>query len=351
MNDSKKSFEFNVNMSAGQLALRKNKLRHWITDEVGFGIRSLQPASEDASFRSYYRLVTTDGRPYIVMDAPPEKEDCRPFLAIAMVLRNIGVNAPVIHDLDLDQGFLLLDDFGDTHYLSALNQSNADDLYRDAFSALSLIQSEGPVDEELLALYDYDTLIREMALFDEWLLKGHFHIQLDEDDRQLLDHTYDLLAKAALEQPRVFVHRDYHSRNLMLTGKSNPGILDFQDALIGPVTYDVVSLLKDCYISWPREQVLSWLGNYFSRPAVANIITGVSHQEIVRWFDLMGVQRHLKASGIFARLQHRDGKAGYLKDIPRTLGYILEIASDYPELEPFEEFFLQKVSPQYFPSR
>jgi aminoglycoside/choline kinase family phosphotransferase len=184
-----------------------------------------------------------------------------------------------------------------------------------------------------------------MQLFPDWLLEKQYQLQLSDDERHLLKTAFEFLADTALEQPRVLVHRDYHSRNLMVLEKQNPGILDFQDAVIGPICYDLVSLLKDCYISWPRQQVLNWLSTYFSRPPISRLVAGAGYKQIIRWFDLMGIQRHLKASGIFARLYLRDGKSRYLNDIPRTLQYISQVVADYPELEPFAHFLEERVLP------
>ncbi|MDX1609388.1 MAG: phosphotransferase [Halofilum sp. (in: g-proteobacteria)] len=289
-------------------------------------------ASSDASFRSYHRVATPRG-PVILMDAPPAQEDSRPFVDVANRLLECGVNAPRVLAQDLDQGFLLLTDLGDTSYLDALDEASADALYDDAIAALVAIQRDGRT--EGLPPYD-DALLRgEMALFPDWLLERHLGLDL-EPVRAELEAAIDALAAAALEQPRVFVHRDYHSRNLMVTPTHNPGILDFQDAVAGPVSYDLVSLLRDCYIAWPQVRVDAWIERYLERAADAGIETGDADQ-FRRWFDLMGVQRHLKASGIFARLWHRDGKRGYLADIPRTWRYISAQLDRHRELRPLAE--------------
>ncbi|MDZ7829315.1 MAG: phosphotransferase [Halofilum sp. (in: g-proteobacteria)] len=290
------------------------------------------PASSDASFRRYFRVATPDG-PVILMDAPPEFEDSHPFVDIDQRLRDAGVNVPRILAADLEQGFLLLSDLGDDIYLGQLDADNADALYGDALTALVAMQAHG--DCRGLPPYDAALLHREMALFPDWLLERHLGLDL-RDARPALSATFERLAASALEQPRVFVHRDYHSRNLMHTARDNPGILDFQDAVAGPVTYDLVSLLRDCYVAWPDERVDDWIEHYLRLAGDAGIDTGDAAR-FRRWFDLMGVQRHLKASGIFARLYHRDGKAGYLPDIPRTWGYIRARFGQYEELEPLAE--------------
>lgn len=283
------------------------------------------------------------------MDAPPEKEDCRPFIAINIILDRIGVHVPTISELDLDQGFLLLQDLGSTHYLSQLEEEpeSVHKLYKDAFDALAKIHTNAPRISEITPDYSRELLMDEMELFREWLLKIHYEIELTADENEILNHAFSRLADSALEQPKVFVHRDYHSRNLMVTSENNPGVIDFQDAVIGPITYDLVSLLRDCYIAWPYEQVKHWVIQYFSRPEIKPLLNSITINQILRWFDLMGVQRHLKASGIFARLNHRDGKAGFLKDIPRTLNYIQDALSRHHDFEEFLELFQQKVAPKF----
>ncbi len=301
----------------------------------------LKPASGDASFRRYFRIELADGTTRIVMDAPPPMEDCRPFVRICRAFEEVGLHVPHIFAQDLDQGFLLLSDLGSQLYLDALSPKTVDRLYGDALGALVVIQACGPL--EGLPPYDRSLLLQEMELFREWLARRHLGLGLSGEEERMLDGVFDLLAANALEQPRVCVHRDYHSRNLMVTTPCNPGILDFQDAVVGPVTYDLVSLLKDCYIRWPREQVHQWAMNYFLLAQQSGVLQGEHEKDFLRWFDLMGVQRHLKAAGIFARLNRRDGKPGYLKDIPRTLGYIVELAPHYPELEELGAFIEQRV--------
>lgn len=324
---------------------REKLLKVWLATSAGLDGASLELASGDASFRRYFRLRRVDGITNIVMDAPPENEDCRPFVSIAQHLRELGLNVPVVQEADLEQGFLLLSDLGSEHYLDRLTDSDGerDRLYADALDAVIVMQSRGKRDG--LPTYNRGLLLQEMELFREWLLGRHLGLSLDLDEQQMLDRTYELLVANALEQPQVFVHRDYHSRNLLVTPESNPGILDFQDAVIGPVNYDLVSLLKDCYISWPREQVKEWVSEYFTQALEFGIVREEHDEVFLRWFDLMGVQRHLKASGIFARLNIRDGKPGYLKDIPRTLNYIQEIAPEYPELEQLVELVSERVLP------
>ncbi|HEY0721606.1 MAG TPA: phosphotransferase [Gammaproteobacteria bacterium] len=317
------------------MGARLEQLNHWLRRDLSLPAYEIAPASADASFRRYFR-VSFAGESRIVMDAPPDKEDIRPFVAIARRLYAIGLHVPEILAEDEAQGFLLLSDLGSRQYLQELNATTVERLYGDAMGALVTLQVCGPREGELPP-YDHPLLLREMELFREWYLGRHLNLTLGEDEQRMLSESFELLAMNALEQPRVAVHRDYHSRNLMLS-EHNPGILDFQDAVIGPVTYDLVSLLRDCYIAWPREQVESWVLGYHDLALDSGILPRRNEEQFMRWFDLMGVQRHLKATGIFARLNHRDGKPGYLNDIPRTLGYVRVVAHSYPELRRFAEF-------------
>ena len=320
---------------------RLAELQNWLHDELGFGAFSITPASSDASFRRYFR-VTCGKRTHIAMDAPPDKEDCGSFMAIAAVMADMGLNVPRIEEADVRRGFLLMSDLGTVHYLQALNKQTVEKLYRDAMHSLLLLQA-GPVESARIPVYDRDLLLREMALFRDWYLQRHLLLPMSEAVGEILEQTFTFLVEAALDQPQIWVHRDYHSRNLMVTEANNPGILDFQDAVIGPVTYDLVSLLRDCYIRWPRGKVMGWLRDYLAMTQANNNLHGVSEMQFVRWFDLMGLQRHLKAIGIFARLNYRDAKPGYLGDIPRTLGYVVEISDKYPELTPLRTLLLELI--------
>jgi hypothetical protein len=245
---------------------------------------------------------------------------------------------PQVLEADFVHGFFLLSDLGDEQYLRHLNADNVDQLYGDALSALLRLQVEGQQYQHQLPPYDETLLRKEMALYVDWYLKRHLGCQLHASQQAMLNTLFNALVDNALQQPRVFVHRDYHSRNLMWmrsAAQTNPGILDFQDAVQGAPSYDLVSLLKDCYVAWPRGQVLDWVEDYYRELTAAGLGGGAELEQFIEWFDLMGVQRHLKASGIFARLNHRDNKPGYLQDIPRTLQYIFDIAEDYPVLRPF----------------
>ncbi|MCG8378561.1 MAG: phosphotransferase, partial [Proteobacteria bacterium] len=305
-------------------------LKKWLVELFKTSDFEIIPASEDASFRSYYRVLIK-GTSYIVMDAPPEHENSALFVEISNKLGKSGVNVPVIFNKDIKQGFLLITDFGNDLYLDKLNQSTVETFYNDAIRSLVRIQVDADVTG--LGLYDEILLREEINLFFDWLLQRHLKINLDEKELNDLNNITDLLVKNAMEQPRVFVHRDYHSRNLMLCDKDNPGIIDYQDAVLGPISYDLVSLLKDCYIKWKPGQIDRWVNQYLDELHTVNPAIKINNKQFQKWFDLMGVQRHLKASGIFARLCHRDGKCGFLNDIPRTLSYIVDLKHDYPELD------------------
>tara|TARA_B100000678_G_scaffold287757_1_gene294929 strand:+ start:304 stop:1296 length:993 start_codon:yes stop_codon:yes gene_type:complete len=323
---------------------RYNSLQNWLTEILGTSAFNLKPASEDASFRTYHRLFLKN-KTFIVMDAPPEQENCKVFIKITKKLRACDVNVPIIHNVNIEQGFLLLSDLGNDLYLNKLNKSSIYELYSDALSTLVAIQvlvNVGGVDE-----YDKSLLISEMNLFREWLIEKHLNIKLSDGQVKILTTLFDLLVNNALQQPKVFVHRDFHSRNLMVTKENNPGVIDYQDAVYGPISYDLVSILKDCYIKWPKEEIDKWIDFYLNKLYEEKAQHRINRDEFVRWFDLMGVQRHLKASGIFARLSHRDGKHNFLEDIPRTLSYILDLKETYEELQPIciilEELVLPRL--------
>jgi aminoglycoside/choline kinase family phosphotransferase len=308
---------------------RLSLLQEWLNSLAINNFSVPQPASADASFRRYFRVQDkTLGTSRIVMDAPPEKEDSSAFILITELLRVAGVNAPAIFAQDLDLGFLLLDDLGSQPYLDLLNDTSADTLYSDAIKAIVKMQA---IDSPLPA-YDRLRLQSEMDLFETWYLNRHLEVSLNAGQQQGLAGIFKLLIDSALQQPQVFVHRDFHSRNLMKTASNNPGVIDYQDAVNGPVTYDLVSLFKDCYIEWPRQRVETWLQEYL---ALAKL--DISFETFLRWFDFIGLQRHLKVLGIFARLNYRDGKAQYLNDLPLTLKYVSDVCQAYPELRPLQE--------------
>ncbi len=325
------------------MAERFELLQDWLRAGLGWREFTIAPASSDASFRRYFR-VGRGGQSHIVMDAPPGKEDCGPFIAIAHAMGELGLNVPRVIEADRARGFLLLTDLGSTQYLPALNEDSVERLYGDALRSLVLLQA-APLAGAALPEYDRALLLREMSLFPEWFLRRHLGLSLDERWQAALDQACAYLVNAALAQPRVWVHRDYHSRNLMVTAPRNPGVLDFQDAVLGPCTYDLVSLLRDCYIRWPRERVLAWARAYLTRVQAAGLLRELEAAQFIEWFELMGVQRHFKAIGIFARLNHRDGKPGYLADIPRTYAYVLEVLPRHAPLRPLQALLEEQVSP------
>ncbi len=314
---------------------RLNLVTDWVTRELRLAPRLIEPASSDASFRRYFR-VFTDAGTHIVMDAPPGREDVRPYLNITVMLETAGVHVPRVYEWDTERGLLLLEDLGTRQYLPALQAGgDVDKLYRDALQALADIQVRGRESANELPPYDREVLVREMALMPEWFCCRHLHLEPTRGQGEMLTAAFEFLVAEALAQPQVFVHRDYHSRNLMITKERNPGIIDFQDALRGPVGYDLASLLKDCYISWPRVRVEGWVREY--RLMVHKrgwLSSGANDAQMLRWLDVIGIQRHLKVLGIFARLWYRDGKSGYLKDLPLTLRYVVEACASFPELEP-----------------
>jgi hypothetical protein len=306
-------------------------LERWLAGTLAGPDCRLAPASADASFRRYFRAALADGRSFVVMDAPPDKEDCRPFVHVAQLLHAAGVHAPRIHAQDLAQGFLLLDDLGRTSYLEALNEANAQALMRDAIAAL--VKWQLATRPGALPPYDEALLRREMALFPEWYAGRHLGRALSRAQQEALEGVCTLLVQSALAQPAVYVHRDYMPRNLMVS-EPNPGVLDFQDAVIGPITYDIVCLMRDAFLSWDEERVLDWTVRYWQAAKKARLPVAPDFAEFWRAFEWMGLQRHLKVLGIFARLTHRDGKPQYVADTPRFVGYARAVARRYAALAP-----------------
>jgi N-acetylmuramate 1-kinase len=322
----------------------------WLARDLLLSVERIEPASTDASFRRYFRVFGPRGT-LIVMDAPPGREDVRPYLKVSALLESLGVHVPRVHESDVDRGLLLLEDLGSTQYLSRLRAGgDPEPLYGDALDALADIQARGASAADALAPYDREQLLRELQLMPEWFCARHLAIELTRDEHELISEAFEVLIREALAQPQVFVHRDYHSRNLMVVESRNPGVLDFQDALRGPVGYDLVSLLKDCYIAWPRTRVVQWLSAHRLRLIARGYRAARSDAELTRWFDLSGVQRHLKVLGIFARLFHRDGKPGYLPDLPLTLRYVLKACAAYPELAELGRFLERRAAPRLAPA-
>jgi aminoglycoside/choline kinase family phosphotransferase len=309
---------------------RLTQLQAWLQQVLPGETFSLAPASSDASFRRYFRISLAT-RMLIAMDAPPAQENCAPFIQVAQLFSAAGVHVPEIFAQDLQQGFLLLSDLGADTYLAQLNETSADALYRDANAALIQIQCASQPKQ--LPPYDAALLMREMRLFPDWYLLKHLNVQLSPAQTEVLENALQLVLQNLLAQPRVYVHRDYHSRNLMVS-QPNPGILDFQDAVYGPITYDLASLYKDAYIAWDETRVLDWTIRYWEDAKRAHLPVGDDFGAFYRDFEWMGVQRHLKVLGIFARLSHRDGKQGYLKDMPLVMRYLRAACERYRALGP-----------------
>ena len=325
--------------------VRLQHLKVWLDEQLailfadqGWGAvppATLTAASSDASFRRYFRCEGA-GRSFVVMDAPPPQENCKPFVDIAFLLAKSGINVPKIYAEDLERGFLLLNDLGNKTYLDVIDSENADALFSDALQALLAFQQLPMVAP--LPSYDVALLRRELELFPEWYVKRELGVELDSTQQQQWQRISDLLIDSALAQPKVLVHRDYMPRNLMLS-EPNPGVLDFQDAVYGPVTYDVTCLFKDAFLSWPEERVRGWLESYWQQASALDIPVQPDFEDFLRASDLMGVQRHLKVIGIFARICHRDGKPRYLADVPRFFSYIEAVIARRPELAELQALF------------
>jgi aminoglycoside/choline kinase family phosphotransferase len=311
---------------------RQQQLAEWLHSLFPDEQFALAPASADASFRRYFRATFADGQTRIVMDAPPQHEDCRPFVHVAKLFEDAGTHVPHIHAQNLALGFLLLSDLGSTTYLQALTAANARSLYGAATDSLIKIQLASRNGE--LPPYDESLLLREIRLFPEWYIDKHLNFTLNESRKNKLETVFARIIASNLAQPRVYVHRDYHSRNLMKLEDNNPGILDFQDAVYGPITYDLVSLFKDAYIRWEEAEIIDWLVRYWEKARKAGLPVNNDFSEFYRDYEWMGVQRHLKVLGIFARLYHRDGKEGYLKDLPLVMSYLRAACVRYIDLKP-----------------
>ena len=321
-------------------------LRDWVRASLAGQIPDqdypLEAASTDASFRRYFRVTLHDGSTRIVMDAPPEQEDCRPFLKVGALFKAAGVSVPEVYAADLEQGFLLLSDLGRATYLDRLDARTAPKLYADASSALVALQLASR--PGVLPDYDRPLLSRELDLFPDWYVARHLGVTLDAAQQATLRSVFDKILANNLAQAQVFVHRDYHSRNLMVAAENfpaNPGILDFQDAVYGPITYDVVSLYRDAYIHWEEDQELDFVIRYWEKARQAGLPVHADFYDFYRDYEWMGVQRQLKVLGIFARLSHRDGKDGYLKDMPTVMAYLRQSCERYLELRPLARLFDQ----------
>ena len=320
---------------------RLRELSDWVRRVAPAETFAIAPASADASFRRYFR-VTLDGESRIVMDAPPEKEDCRPFVHVAGLLAAAGVHAPAVLAQDLDRGFLLLTDLGSKTYLDVLDADNAAALYGDAIAALVKWQLATRPGE--LPPYDEALLRRELALFPDWYIARHLVRALSPAQQETLQSMFTLIVRSNLAQPTVFVHRDYMPRNLMVSDP-NPGVLDFQDAVVGPISYDVASLMRDAFLSWDEERIIDWTVRYWERARHAGLPVHADFGEFYRDFEWMGLQRHLKVLGIFARINYRDGKPKYLADTPRFVGYVRKVAERYGALKPLLRL-MDELEPQ-----
>ncbi|WP_263078311.1 phosphotransferase [Endozoicomonas sp. Mp262] len=322
---------------------RRGQLAAWVVEQLSTeqgtdGQLPLKAISNDASFRKYYRVQGPQGS-LIAVDAPPETEDSAAFIAIAEDWRGHHINVPFVYAFDLEQGFMLLEDFGDCLLQECLNEQSVEDLYSQALKTLRSIQQ---LPAGNLPCYDEQLLRFELSLYPEWFLRSFLGLQLSDKEQRMLEELFDHLVFSALEQPKTTVHRDFHSRNLMLGADGELGVIDFQGALYGPLLYDPVSLLKDCYQCWPPEKVQHWLLNYTNG---LSQLASVSSEQILKWFDWMGLQRHLKCLGIFSRLWIRDKKASYLGDLPTTFNYVLTACARYPELQEHAQWLEQRVMP------
>lgn len=326
---------------------REQQLTVWLQGQFPEATFTLAPASADASFRRYFRATFDDGTTRIIMDAPPEHEDCQPFLHVGKLFEQAGTHVPHVYAEDLEQGFLLLSDLGNTTYLQALTPDNARALYAKATDALIKIQRAS--NEAELPPYDEALLLREMRLFPEWYINKHLNITLTEAQNAKLESVFARIVANNLSQPRVYVHRDYHSRNLMVT-EPNPGIIDFQDAVYGPITYDLASLFKDAYIKWDEEKIIDWLIGYWQKARRAGLPVDEDFGQFYWDYEWMGVQRHIKVLGIFARLCHRDGKDGYLKDMPLVMEYLRAACARYVDLKPLFNLLNELEPPQEAPT-
>lgn len=320
------------------ISARYAQLQDWVNQQLPGKVLQIQSLTGDASFRRYYR-VATPRTTYVLADVPPDKETTKPFVDIANALNKLNLPVPEVLAHDEAQGFMLLTDLGDDLLLPSLSKRRVDVLYRQAIDLILDAQTRCQPDTLVLPAYSAELLDQELSYFETWYINKHLGKKLTDDQSVLLQETYKILIDSALEQPMRFVHRDYHSRNLLLVPDNKMIIIDFQDAVFGPITYDIVSLLRDCYISWPRDQVLGWLQQYYDQLIGRELMTGVAWSQFVRWFDWMGLQRHLKVMGVFSRLRYRDDKHEHFTHMPRIAKYILDVCGEYTELTPFREFF------------
>lgn len=324
---------------------RFTQLSDWLTNNLSLKVTSIEPASADASFRRYFRVKITPGcsktlpHTFIAMDSPPEYEDNALFVRCTDVLKRCGLHVPTIFEKNLSQGFLAISDLGTQVFQNSLNEKSADQLYGDAMQSLLKMQSNANLNDA--PKYNAQKLGDEIQLFEDWYIQHYHQISLNTQEQSALKQAQQLLISNALEQPQVLVHRDYHCRNLLVTTDNNPGIIDYQDMLIGPITYDLVSLFKDCYIQWPTTKTHQWIDKFQQHSLVMGIHGCADKNQWRRWFDLMGIQRHLKVLGIFSRLYFRDNKDQYLNDIPLTYEYLINTSEQYVELQGLTDILKQ----------
>ncbi len=324
---------------------RENALNDWLNALFPHITYTLTPLAGDASFKRYYRL-NTPHLSHIIMDAPPDKINMTPFINIAQQLTQHGVTTPAIHAVELTHGFMMLDDFGDELFLQAISSHPPDALYQVAIQTLSHLQM-CPISQSSIPVFDQTFMLNELSLFQNWFLNQYLDMDVLPSEESLILETCQWLVDSIIKQAQVFVHRDFHSRNILLlpTPPSDPlklGLIDFQDAVIGPITYDLVSLLKDCYVKWPEEKINQWLALFYNQHSMA---IDRSLADFRRDFDLCGLQRHVRILGTFSRLHFRDQKSHYLSDLPLTFQYVMDCLKDYHQLGPFHEFMLNKVQP------
>lgn len=325
---------------------RENVLHQWLKTFYPQADYTLKPLAGDASFRRYYRLQQSQVS-QIIMDAPPDKIQMAPFVYVRDLLANQGITTPQIYALDHNLGFAILEDFGNVMLSDALKQYQPDPLYKSAIQILTHLQNKPFAQPLKLKTFDQNFMLQELSLFHDWFLQRYLNLNLQADEHELLNTTFQMLTTQIASQPQVLVHRDYHSRNIMVlepaaTTSHKFGIIDFQDAVLGPLTYDLVSLLKDCYIELPREIILAWVTYFYEHSELAQQYTLAEFQ---RAFDWCGLQRHLRVLGTFCRLHLRDGKSNYLYDLPRTYQYVATCVADYPEFQTFGEWLQQRVYP------
>lgn len=336
-------------MSILEHASQLTSLKNWLKESCSPAISNfeLEPLINDASSRQYFRLRLKDNLSHIAMIAPPDKENLIAFITIAKDFAHQGINTPAILAYNLEQGFMLLSDLGNDLYLDILNPHTVDDLYNRALSVIYQIQTCNPKfpNNKPLDLFNEEFIRSELAIFIDWFLKKHLDLTITDEINNTLENTFKILIHSAQEQPQVCVHRDYHSRNLLLLENKNVGVLDFQDAVYGPITYDAASLLRDAYIDWPKSQVDQWLLKFYDMISINHQCT---QEKFIRWFDLISLQRHLKILGIFTRLNYRDNKPNYLPMISRVLNYMSKTCDDYSELSHFKEILQNKIKPKLF---